>query len=808
MSSSQHVRNRYRYRFGEFVLDPAARELRHVKEVLVLAPKVFDCIVYLVENRDRAIGHDEITAAVWGRADVSDVQLRQLLRKVRRTLDDDGDRQRVIRTVPHFGFHWVAAVEVEDRPDALSAPASGSPPTLPAQPRTASRMTDDDRRRWIRIAAATTLVALIASATGTYLWLHRTAAPGPTTTSDVAASVPRSQSDIAVLPFAIDAADDGDLAWMRLGIMDLVASRLRKASLTAVPSSDIVALASTRTADASLPVRVREATGARDLVLPSASRIGGDWRVRLDLLREDGSQRRVEARAVDAVTAARDASDRLLALLGKAPPEDPNAEVPKSLTEILAAVGAAKLVSDYAAAERALAATPVELRDAPEWQLNRAQLDIETYHPEDARVRLTKLLGSVSAEANPVLRARVLISLGRIDLGRPDQAIPRYTEAIVLLGNADEPGLLGKAYNGRGIAHGRGDHYGEAREDFARARVAYTVAGDNLGRAAVNNNDATLESSRGRTTDALSLFERAAYTFEQFGALDAIASAFINRISIHLELLQPDKAIVIYKEAESKLRNLDDARVTNILRQQYAESLAAIGRLREARAALEDVLQKADPAKEGLVVAGASRLYAQLDLADGQFESAGAFARRTIDILASVRPDSGECASAWIVLARALRGLHRDADAKSETLRFSAWAEGATRPGIVLRARLAEAEQAWAEGLRILAEQRYAEALQIATDQGVPYELAEVTRSYGNALLDVGKVAQAAVLVGSTERWNGSSFDLALLRTRLYHALGQREAWQSALRDARKLAGERSIPSELILPPPEIAERG
>lgn len=799
MSSNQHVR--HRYRFGEFVLDPATRELRHVEQVLILAPKVFDCIVYLVENRDRAIGHDEITAAVWGRADVSDVQLRQLLRKVRRTLGDDGERQRVIRTVPHFGFHWITAVEVEAQPDTHSAPTASSASSLPAQPHvfTASR--------WMRIAAVTALVVLIASAAVTYLWLHRAAAPGPATTTGIAASVPRSHSDIAVLPLTIDAADDADLTWMRLGIMDLVASHLRKATLTAVSSSDIVALASIQTANASLPVRVREATGARDLVLPSASRIGGDWRVRLDLRREDGSQQRVEAQAPDAVTAARDASDRLLALLGKAPPVDLATKVPKSLTGILAAVEAAKLVSDYAAAERVLAASPAELRDSPDWQLERAQLDIETYRPEAARERLTKLLTSISAEADPVLRARVLTSLGRIDLNRPDQAVPRYTEAIALLVNADEPGLLGTAYNGRGVAHDRARQYNEARRDYARARVAYTVAGNSLGLARVDNNEALLEGYRGKPGDALPGLERAAVTFERFGKLDRLAGVLINQVSAYLALLQPGTALAVWERAKSKLVHFDDPPALRILDLGGAQSLAATGRLREARDLLDDVLRTLSPEREPLAAAIASKLLAELDLAAGNFDRSIAAAKRAVDLLADVNPGSDARAAVWLVLVRALHGEQRDAEAKSEIDRLYAWARAAGHPTLLWRARLAQAELAWVEGRRSAALQDFEAVLELVAEDGTPDELAEVVRLYGAALIGSGEVEQAAAVIGRMSRYAEHDYSLALLQVRLYHALGRREAWQAALNQARQLAGERPIPAELALAPPEIVQR-
>ena len=67
------------YRFAEFLLDPAARELRQADARISLPPKSLECLIYLVEHRDRAVGRDELISAVWGRVDVSDALLAQTL---------------------------------------------------------------------------------------------------------------------------------------------------------------------------------------------------------------------------------------------------------------------------------------------------------------------------------------------------------------------------------------------------------------------------------------------------------------------------------------------------------------------------------------------------------------------------------------------------------------------------------------------------------------------------------------------------------------------------------------------------------
>ena len=99
------------YQFGDCRVDPLARELHRNDTLLALSPKVFDCLVYLIEHRDRAVGRDELIAAVWGKADVSDTLLGQTLLKARRAVGDDGNEQNAIRTIPRFGYRWVRELD-------------------------------------------------------------------------------------------------------------------------------------------------------------------------------------------------------------------------------------------------------------------------------------------------------------------------------------------------------------------------------------------------------------------------------------------------------------------------------------------------------------------------------------------------------------------------------------------------------------------------------------------------------------------------------------------------------------------------
>src|SRR5690349_21670475 len=210
------------YRFRNFRLDPRARELYMDDELVALPVSTIDCLVYLIRNRERSVGRDELVAAVWGRVDASEVSLSHAIMRLRRLLGDTGNEQNSIRTLPRLGYRWIVEPTIEEESSAHSAVESmtRSDPTLAPAP----------RRRPMLAFVATIAVALIAVAV-VFLW-RRPDANGPRT------SPPRLPA--MVLPSAVEAP--GDWAWLRLGFMDLIANRLRAGALATTPSETVVGL--------------------------------------------------------------------------------------------------------------------------------------------------------------------------------------------------------------------------------------------------------------------------------------------------------------------------------------------------------------------------------------------------------------------------------------------------------------------------------------------------------------------------------------------------------------------------------------
>src|SRR6476646_1007266 len=110
-----------RYLFENYTFDTDRRELRRGAEMTPLAPQVFDLLDYLIRLRERVVSKDDLISAVWNGRIVSDAALTTRLNAARTAIGDDGDKQRLIKTLPRKGFRFVCAVEEERKPATTSA---------------------------------------------------------------------------------------------------------------------------------------------------------------------------------------------------------------------------------------------------------------------------------------------------------------------------------------------------------------------------------------------------------------------------------------------------------------------------------------------------------------------------------------------------------------------------------------------------------------------------------------------------------------------------------------------------------------
>ena len=200
------------YEFKGFQIDTDRRLLFDLEGSAVqLTPKVFDLLLYLVENQGKLVSKDELMTAVWPDAIVEESNLTQNISILRRALGDVRGANGFIVTVPGRGYKFVADVESMSAADkderSAQAPTINTKKSHPA----------------MIVGLAVLAVAIVLGAV--YMWSTRQ------TISDK----PKS---LAILPFRPLVKESSDDA-LEMGMTDTLIARLSTPGLVLRPLSSV-----------------------------------------------------------------------------------------------------------------------------------------------------------------------------------------------------------------------------------------------------------------------------------------------------------------------------------------------------------------------------------------------------------------------------------------------------------------------------------------------------------------------------------------------------------------------------------------
>jgi len=777
------------YRFGAFRLDPLARELLEDGRRVDLPLSTVDCLIYLIRHRDRPIGRDELASAVWGRVDVSEVSLSHAIMRLRRLLGDDGNTQRAIRTVPRLGYRWVmdetredtgepATEAVAPAVETLASPNAAADelaPTLP--PAAPSPVAALPRRRWLRWAFLTLLLGLAA------LW----AIPrGPAPPGEIATPAPNSA---LVLPVTIEAGAES--AWLRLGLMDLIATQLRRGELATTPSETVVALLKARHFDDEADARAE--LPAAWLVRTRAGLLDGRWRVQLQAV---GSERTldIEAHADDALKAARSAADELLIKLGHTPPSDDVGDAALAEATLRQRVNAALLTGQTDIARRLIEQAPAALQASPEVALSQARIAFFAGDYADSQRQAERLLDRLPSEATAGLRARVLNALGSAAFrqGRLDAAGQAFAATAGLLREGGEPGVLADAHRGSGSVASERDQLERAAAEYGRARTLYELSNDPYGVATVDLNLGINAVQRGQPAAALPLLESVRARLQRLAATDALAAAEVVLVETQLALLDHDGALATSEHFVSPGNDAGSPRLRWQFTFARAAALSGAGRLSEADALLALLRDASDPAADALARALADGLAAQIALTRGDAAKAAELAAAAQTPVLRER-NREQYAEAALIHVRALQQSGQLPAAAAEIARLRDANAATPEPATTLLLALADADQAVAEKQPAAALRHYADAMTAATARAIPEDMVRVGLPYVRELIAQHHLDEAVSVNGRIAPWADRDMRAAWSEALVYSALGQATAASNALERARRLAGERSM---------------
>ena len=99
------------YRFGEFTLDADQRVLLREGKPLLLAPKIVETLLTLVQNSGRIVEKKELMTRLWPDTFVEESNLTYTIVQLRKTLGDDARLPRYIETIPKRGYRFIVGVE-------------------------------------------------------------------------------------------------------------------------------------------------------------------------------------------------------------------------------------------------------------------------------------------------------------------------------------------------------------------------------------------------------------------------------------------------------------------------------------------------------------------------------------------------------------------------------------------------------------------------------------------------------------------------------------------------------------------------
>ncbi len=112
--------------FADHRLDTDRRELLRGSEQVAVEPQVFDLLVFLLQNRDHVVSKDDLIGSVWGGRIVSDSTLTSRINAARKAVGDNGEEQKIIRTIARKGFRFVGDVNLDRDPNPANVAAQVS----------------------------------------------------------------------------------------------------------------------------------------------------------------------------------------------------------------------------------------------------------------------------------------------------------------------------------------------------------------------------------------------------------------------------------------------------------------------------------------------------------------------------------------------------------------------------------------------------------------------------------------------------------------------------------------------------------
>ncbi|MEO5561206.1 MAG: tetratricopeptide repeat protein [Dokdonella sp.] len=556
------------YRIDHYSIDLAARAIRHGDAIVDVEAKVFDLVALLIEHRDRALSKREINHALWGQRPVTDAALSQLLSKARRALGDDGELQRVIRTVHGRGLQWIADVRVDIEMPATDAIAETVPTKRSARP------------WWLAALAASLAIA------AALLVPHvpPSAGDGP--------ALPR----VAILPIT-NQTGDADLAWTRNGLMGLIASLLQEHGRVEVIGSQVVqAQAGAREMfDAPTLATLGKSLGATHFVSGQLRRVGSLYELDLHLSVNGNETHHDVLRGTAPTQLAVDSVARLQRWLGITAPVAVSDDTGIRSPFLIEAYARGLDASIHGDAINAKKYFQICLDQDPSllWPRLRLAIAQGATNEADASIENATRVAATARERgenNLLVPALRQLSASEYFKGNGDAAAAYLDEALQHLPDDSQPLTLAGVHSTYGAVEIKRGHLAQARQHLERALPLTRSIGNRRNEASVLANLAIVDGEQGRFDDRLTRFHEAIDAARESGSIDIELRTLGGLAAAEYDAGHALSAVPMLKRALALAQAQSDLQTRVHVGTNLARIIATFGRYDDADALVKQAL--------------------------------------------------------------------------------------------------------------------------------------------------------------------------------------------------------------------------
>ena len=197
--------------FDDIRVEPATFRVFKAGQAIQLEPKALKLLLFLIENRDRAVGKEEILNTVWNGTYVTENALTREIGKLRKLLGDDPKAPKYIETVHTLGYRFIAELDdasSEETPVKAQAPQGE---TANSRENTAPKRAHSHRalKAALTIAIALGLISAIVG------WKRRSKIVSPPPAA--------AANSVAILPFKTSVPGE---EYLGVEIADTLVTRL------------------------------------------------------------------------------------------------------------------------------------------------------------------------------------------------------------------------------------------------------------------------------------------------------------------------------------------------------------------------------------------------------------------------------------------------------------------------------------------------------------------------------------------------------------------------------------------------------